>query len=142
MAKRPQISEELHEHVEAIHRECTGSAAGSFEEALETVTQLAENELTGKEGVELDWYPGKYVGKAAERLSSGQNTARGEGDDTLGDVMTGAPTRRGPEDAVVFKTRLGADRQITVPAVETEALRVDDEILQVVAYPVEGRDTG
>ena len=65
---RPQISDDLTQVVKEIHWEKTGSRAGSFEEALKTVVQLT-NQDPGEDG----WYPGKYAGKAFERVLGGKN---------------------------------------------------------------------
>jgi len=48
MAKRPQISDDLHELVHTIHKEYTQEQASGFESALKTVTQLAEAQILKK----------------------------------------------------------------------------------------------
>lgn len=136
---RPQISDDLTQVVEEIHREETGSRPGSFEEALKTVVQLADKGL-GEDG----WYPGKYAGKAFERVlggkspdSSGRNRVQRQA----------APVQQtsivDPDRQAVFKQVLKDDYTVTIPEAERTVLDLTPgEVLQVIAYPAGSPDTG
>jgi len=129
---RPQISDDLTQVVEEIHREETGTRPSSFEEALETVVQMADHGL-GEDG----WYPGKYAGKAFERVlggnnaeSSVQNRVQQQGS-LVSQVSVVDPDRQ-----AVFKQILEDDYTVTIPEVEQTALSLTPgEVLQVIAYP-------
>ncbi len=121
---RPQISNDLMQVVQEIHREQTGSNAGSFEEALKTVVQLASQQV-GDEG----WYPSKYAGMALDRVL---------GDDQPSPVAQQRPDPRSvidPDQQAVFKHTLDEDYTVTLPKAERTALNLSPgEILQVIAY--------
>lgn len=150
---RPTINEDLAVEVRRIHTQTHGKEAGSFQEALDTVVQLAkENQPQGhhQTGQGDRWYPGKYASKAIKTVV----------DDIRTDVH-GSPQRATKEmkeshqPAVghpqigydpttgmsIFKARLGDDRSITVPEPEIDALEIEDgDLLQVVAYPWDSTD--
>ncbi|AHG05122.1 hypothetical protein HALDL1_03760 [Halobacterium sp. DL1] len=134
---RPQISDDLTQVVEEIHREETGTRPSSFEEALETVVQMADHGL-GEDG----WYPGKYAGKAFERVlggnnaeSSVQNRVQQQGS-LVSQVSVVDPDRQ-----AVFKQILEDDYTVTIPEVEQTALSLTPgEVLQVIAYPAGSSD--
>jgi len=134
---RPQISDDLTQVVEEIHREETGTRPSSFEEALETVVQMADHGL-GEDG----WYPGKYAGKAFERVlggnnaeSSVQNRVQQQGS-LVSQVSVGDHDRQ-----AVFKQILEDDYTVTIPEVEQTALSLTPgEVLQVIAYPAGSSD--
>ena len=146
MPKRPQIQdEELHSHVMRIHRRWTGDNASNFEEALETVTKLAESKLTGEQVTETGWYPGKNIEKVLDSLKS---TDRSQSDESLSDdigVLQARDTpnrlRVDPDTQMVFKTILSEDGMISIPEAEIKAFDVEDgQIMQVIVSPFEGND--
>jgi len=129
LMSRPQISSDLMQVVQEIHQEQTGSSAGSFEEALETVVQLASQQASDE-----GWYPGKFAGMALDRVL---------GDDQATPVTQRRPPRSSPPHSVidpdqqaVFKQTLDEDYTVTLPEAERAAFGLSSgEILQVIAYP-------
>jgi|AntRauMinimDraft_3_1070383.scaffolds.fasta_scaffold00740_8 hypothetical protein len=138
MAKRPQISDDLHELVHTIHKEYTQEQASGFESALKTVTQLAEAQILEKEDTDPGWYPGKYMSEVVNRLSNENSTTdRGSSGLSTGGSNSTFRGSVDPDTQAVFKTRLGSDGEIIIPEVEIEALDLSDEqLLQVIAYAV------
>ncbi|WP_154020818.1 MULTISPECIES: hypothetical protein [unclassified Haloarcula] len=139
MAKRPQISDELHEFVHQIHEEYTGSSAGSFEQALNTVTQLAESEILDREGTEPGWYPGKYASEIVNRLSNmGSNPEKGSSGSAPQIGITGSEFQVNPDQQAVYKAVLGNDGEISIPEAERSALNLEQgQLMQVIAYSIE-----
>jgi hypothetical protein len=130
---RPQISDDLTQVVKEIHWEKTGSRAGSFEEALKTVVQLT-NQDPGEDG----WYPGKYAGKAFERVLGGKNL---ESPDQNQVHRQAPPVSQSsivdPDRQAVFKQVITDDYTVTIPQAEWAALDLTPgEVLQVICYPV------
>jgi len=78
---RPTIKEDLAVEVRRIHTQTHGEEAGSFQEALDTVVQLAqENRPQSQQQTEQreGWYPGKYASRAIKTVVSDVKTdARG-----------------------------------------------------------------
>jgi len=139
MAKRPQISnEELYEHVMRLHREYTGSSAGNFETALETVVQLAEDQVLNRDDPDPDWYPGKYLGQFVDAIS-GDDTPRDLGGQQAPTEISGTvDPQMDPQQHPVFKTMLGEDYEITVPEAEVAAFDLEPgELMQVLMYSIE-----
>jgi len=135
---RPQISDDITQVVKEIHREQTGSSPSSFEEALGTVVQLA-NQSLGDEG----WYPGKYAGKAFERVLGGSNSDTGRQSRPLrrSEQVSRRPAVE-PDWQAVFKQDLEDDYTVTIPRAERQALGLNPgDLLQVIAYPAGGPDT-
>jgi hypothetical protein len=145
---RPSIDESLAAEIRRIHRETQRNSAGSFQEALDTVVQLALTQA-GLERQTYDestgWYPGKYAGKVYDRLvGESSSTQRSETSSSGSKSLStgGLIPNRSPDDTAVFKARLGADRTITFPEPETAALSLDtDDIIQLYAYQVETETT-
>jgi len=139
MPKRPQISDEIHEFVHQIHEEYTGSSAGSFEQALNTVTQLAESEILDREGTEPGWYPGKYASEIVNRLSNMGGSTQKEGyGSSPREKITESEFQVNPDQQAVYKTVLGEDGKITIPEAERSALNLEQgELMQVIAYSAE-----
>lgn len=138
MAKRPQISDEIHEFVHQIHEEYTGTAASNFEQALNTVSQLAESEILDRKGTEPGWYPGKYASEIVTRLSS-------MGDDTQKKNLRTSTERESsepefeinPDQQAVYKAVLGDNGAVTIPEAEMSALDLEEgQLLQIIAYPI------
>jgi len=88
------------------------------------------------------WYPGKYAGKAFERVlggnnaeSSVQNRVQQQGS-LVSQVSVVDPDRQ-----AVFKQILEDDYTVTIPEVEQTALSLTPgEVLQVIAYPAGSSD--
>jgi hypothetical protein len=142
---RPSIDESLAEEIRRIHRETQQEAAGSFQEALDTVVQLALRQTELEERTSEDsqgWYPGKYAGKVMGKIveatgpdQSASTTSGSLENNTEQSLLSG----RSPEDTAIFKTRLDDDRTITFPEAEAAALGIEaNDILQIYAY---GLDT-
>ncbi|AXG08472.1 hypothetical protein [Haloplanus rubicundus] len=143
---RPSIDESLAEEIRRIHRETQQEAAGSFQEALDTVVQLALQQTELEERTSEDstgWYPGKYAGRVVSKLVDGA------GDDQSTSSVSGAsggeadpsllPTRS-PEEMAIFKTRLEDGHTVTFPEAEAVALGIEEgDILQVYAYGLDVR---
>jgi len=138
---RPSIDESLVAEIRRIHRETQGESAGSFQEALDTVVQLAL-EQTGMDNRASEdsqgWYPGKYAEKVVDRLvgrsGSSRNAAPSSTDGRTGSFLPD----RSPENTIVFKSYLGEERTLTVPEAEANALGLDDDdLLQIYAYELE-----
>jgi hypothetical protein len=138
MAKRPQISDELHEFVHRIHEEYTGSSAGSFEQALNTVTQLAESEILDREGTEPGWYPGKYASEIVSRLSNmGRETQKGNSGISSREGGRELEFQVNPDQQAVYKAVIGEDGGISIPEAERSALNLEQgQLMQVIAYPI------
>lgn len=151
---RPTIEEDLAVEVRRIHTQTHGEEAGSFQEALDTVVQLAQENRSQSQqqtGQHEGWYPGKYASKAIKTVVSDIKT------DARGDAQT-PPDKQatrshqpaldqpqlpyGPTDGMaMFKVRLGDNRSITVPQPEVDALEIEaGDLLQVVAYPWNSTD--
>ena len=139
MAKRPQISDELHKFVHQIHEEYTGSSAGSFEQALNTVTQLAESEILDREGTEPGWYPGKYASEIVNRLSNMGSSPQKERSGSAPRIgITESEFRVNPDQQAVYKTVLGKDGEISIPEAERSALNLEQgQLMQIIAYSIE-----
>jgi len=145
---RPTIKEDLAVEVRRIHTQTHGEEAGSFQEALDTVVQLAqENRPQSQQQTEQreGWYPGKYASRAIKTVVSDIKTdARGtpqSPEEQMDESHQPAPEYpQLPYDPTtgmaMFKMRLGDDRSITVPQPEVDALEIEaGDLLQVVAYP-------
>jgi len=138
---RPSIDESLAEEIRRIHRETHQESAGSFQEALDTVVQLALQQTELEERTSEDstgWYPGKYAGKVVSKLVDG-----------AGDEQSTSPTAstsggkpdsswlpaRSPEEMAIFKTRLREGHTVRFPEAEAVALGIEEgDILQLYAY--------
>jgi len=151
---RPAINEDLAVEVRRIHTQTHGKEAGSFQEALDTVVQLAkENQPQSHHQTEQGdgWYPGKYASKAIKTVvddiktdvgGSPQRTTeeplKERHQSSVGHPQIGYDPTTG---MAIFKVRLGDDRSITVPEPEVDALKIEDgDLLQVVAYPWNSTD--
>jgi len=131
---RPHISDELTQIVEEIHVEQKGRKPTRFEDALETVVQLA-NEPPKEDG----WYPGKYAEKTVDRLL-GQRGSNDPSDTNSQDHRQPHVSQPSvnPDTQAVFKQALSDDYTLTIPEAEHMALNITPgDLLQVVAYPVE-----
>ncbi|AXG08424.1 hypothetical protein [Haloplanus rubicundus] len=141
---RPSIDESLAEEIRRIHRETQEESAGSFQEALDTVVQLAlkQAKLEGRPTKDSQgWYPGKYAGKVvgklvdaagAEQSSSGMSI--GSGHDADSSILPS----RSPEDTAIFKARLEEERMIAFPEAEAAVLGLEKgDILQIYAYGID-----
>jgi hypothetical protein len=144
---RPSIDESLAAEIRRIHRETHNESAGSLQEALDTVVQLALQQSGIEQRVTSDssgWFPGKYAGKVFDRIVSDSGT---NSSDKFSSSQTGGPNTnfladRSPEDTAIFKTQLGGDRTITLPKAEAKALGLDaEDILQIYAYELETETT-
>jgi len=134
---RPQISDDLTQVVEELHREKTGSRPSSFEEALKTVVEIADKSLE-----EDGWYPGKYAGKAFERVIGDKNSDS-PGRSRVERQASPVPHRSvvDPDRQAVFKQILEDDYSITIPEAERIALgMISGEVLQIIAYPASSSD--
>jgi hypothetical protein len=136
MAKRPQVSDEVHDEVLKIHEEYTGEQANGFEPALRTITQLAEAQILNRDGIDPNWYPGKYLSQVVDHILKDKNeeigSKRGSGS-TAPDQQI--PRSIDPDTQAVFKTVLNEDGSITIPEAEIAALDFEEgELLQVIAY--------
>jgi hypothetical protein len=142
MSKRPQISDDLHDYVQRLHREYTGTSPGSFEEALQTVTQLAEAGIEAGDGLEDEWYPGKYIGMIVENVFDDSRTGRpntGRATRSRGEAGRSVlPEVDLPEQTAVFKSYLHEEHTLTMPDAEAAALNASEEdLLQVIAYQID-----
>jgi hypothetical protein len=151
---RPTINEDLAVEVRRIHTQTHGKEAGSFQEALDTVVQLAqENQPQGQQQTEQHqgWYPGKYASNAIKTVVNDIKTdARRTSQSTSEDQIKEShqSVLREPKFAydpaagmAIFKVRLGDDRSITVPEPEVDALEIEaGDLLQMVAYPWNSTD--
>lgn len=147
MPKRPQIQdEELHNHVMRLHRRWTGDSASDFEEALETVTKLAESKLTGEQVTATEWYPGKNIEKVLHTLTATESSQSEQPSTTDAIEPQGQESsdqfRVDLDTQMVFKTILSEDGTIEVPDAELKAFDIgDEEVMQVIVAPFE-RDDG
>ncbi|MDB2245193.1 hypothetical protein PM076_14620 [Halorubrum ezzemoulense] len=147
MPKRPQIQdEELHNHVMRVHRRWAGDSASDFEEALETVTKLAESKLTGEQVTETEWYPGENIEKVLNTLTATENSESDQPPTNDSLQLQGQESsdqfRVNLDTQMVFKTILSEDGKIDVPDAELKAFDIDDgEVMQVIVTPFE-RDDG
>jgi hypothetical protein len=138
---RPSIDESLAEEIRRIHRETHEEAAGSFQEALDTVVQLALRQTDLEERTSEDstgWYPGKYAGKVVGKLvgTAGDDQSPSSISSPSGERADPRlhPTRS-PEEMAIFKTRLANGHTVTFPEAEAVALGIEEgDILQVYAY--------
>ena len=150
---RPTINEDLAVEVRRIHTQTHGKEAGSFQEALDTVVQLAqENQPQGhhQTGQGDGWYPGKYASKALKTVVDDIKTdVHGTSQNTPEDQTRGSQSAQGQPPIgydptagmAMFKVRLKDDRSITMPQPEVDALEIEDgDLLQVVAYPWNSTD--
>jgi hypothetical protein len=129
MAKRPKISDELHEEVLSIYRASQGETPSSFEEALKLVLEYADAELSKPGQADQGWYPGKYLGDALDHLAS----ARLAGSNRQPNRRTGS----GRDRQARFKTILQEPSRIEIPAAEVRANGFQEgQLLQVIAYPL------
>jgi hypothetical protein len=132
---RPSIDESLAEEIRRIHRETQGETAGSFQEALDTVVQLALQQAGMEERTKNDsqgWYPGKYAGKVINRVIESANAQRSP---RVASQESANAFNASPDATAVFKARLGEDRTVEVPEAEVAALGFDQgDILQFYAY--------
>ena len=136
MSKRPQISDELHQEVLDIHEEYIGERARGFEPALKTITQLAEAQILDREGMDPNWYPGKYLKQVLAHIADDKDetteTKRASGTNTSNQQTTRSVD---PDTQAVFKTVLSEDGTVTIPEAEIAALDLDEgELLQIIAY--------
>ena len=149
MGKRPKISDDLHENVHEIHRLKEKSSAGSFEEALKTVVQLAEMQVTQRNEPDPGWYPGKYISEVAGALSEIGKQETPDQVSTRADQhatssRTGSTHQSSPhrleidlDSQVVCKATLDENGRITLPEPERQALGLTSgQILQLIAYPI------
>lgn len=152
--KRPKVTEDIDEHVRRIHKEYTDGKAGSFQEALETVTQLAEEEIAqlaerGKKSNEIpddSWYPGKYAGMVVDSILNDESSTA---DATSTVTSQGSPRatvpipqKSPPERTAVFKSYLQEGTTLSVPGPEADSIGAsEDDLLQVIAFQIPG-DTG
>jgi hypothetical protein len=136
MPKRPKISDELHEEVLDIHKEYTGERAQGFEPALRTITQLAEAQILDRDGIDPNWYPGKYLKQVLSHIAEDKDRTT----ETKPVSDTGSSNQQtsqsiDPDTQAVFKTVLGEDGEVTIPEAEIRALDLDEgELLQIIAY--------
>lgn len=151
---RPTINEDLAVEVKRIHTQTHGEEAGSFQEALDTVVQLAQQDRPQSQQQTAQpegWYPGKYASKAIKTVVSEIQTDARETSQSISKDETERSSQRAsgqppvPYDPAVgmamFKTRLADDRSITIPQPEVDALEIEtDDLLQVVAYPWNSTD--
>ena len=145
---RPNIDEELATQIKQIHRETQADSAGSLQEALDTVVQLAlqspqvdSNANQGSSG----WYPGKYAGKILDSVVEGgqESDPSGTRSQIVGQGRSSSRRTSNPDPhtQAVFKTYLDEDMKISVPAAEVDAFGYDSgELLQVVVSSVETND--
>lgn len=136
MAKRPQISGDLHDEVLKIHEEYTGERANGFEPALKTITQLAEAQILDREGMDPNWYPGKYLSQVVSHILDDKDETKQTKQNT-DSVASDQKTSRSvdPDTEAVFKTVLSEDGTVTIPEAEIAALDLDEgELLQIIAY--------
>lgn len=128
---RPNVSDDLTQVVEEIHHNQKGRKPASFEDALETVVQLA-NENPQQEG----WYPGKYAGKAVNRVFGQQGPKQTpEGHTTRGVSPQAQQPQLNPNTQAIFKQTLSEDATITIPEAERTALGITPgDLLQLIAY--------
>lgn len=128
---RPHVSDDLTQVVEEIHHNQKGRKPASFEDALETVVQLA-NESPKQEG----WYPGKYAGKAVNRVLGQQNPTEQSKDSTAHSMSSQPPqSQLNPDTQAIFKQTLSEDATVTIPEAERTALNITPgDLLQVIAY--------
>lgn len=134
---RPHVSDDLTQIVEEIHHDQKGRKPASFEDALETVVQLANDSLQ-----EEGWYPGKYAGKAVNRVLGQQGSAPSAETSTRSRRPPQAlQSRLDPDTQAIFKQVLAEDHSITIPEAERTALSITPgDLLQVIAYPTEPVD--
>lgn len=128
---RPNVSDDLTQVVEEIHHDQKGRKPASFEDALETVVQLA-NESLQEEG----WYPGKYAGKAVNRVLGQQGPTRSSEGNAAHSMSPQAPqSQLNPDTQAIFKQTLSEDATVTIPEAERTALDIaPGDLLQVIAY--------
>lgn len=147
---RPTINEDIVSEIRLIHRRTQGQSAGSFQEALDTVLQLAWKELD--EDREVDkrtegWYPGKYAGIVIDNVLDDLSRKQDSPPTQPTEKPTSSPdttrhtTHHSPENSAMFKTHFNENREITIPAAEADALGFEPgDILQIIAYSVENKD--
>lgn len=141
MTKRPKISDDLDEYVRRLHEEYTGDSAGNFEEALETVTQLAEEGIKKDGNIADDWYPGKYAGMVVDSIINDGTSA---GKPSRTEATQASPTAAFPtldnsqsEQKAVFKSYLQDGETLSVPRPEVDSIGAsEDDLLQVIAYRI------
>lgn len=136
VSKRPQISDELHQEVLDIHEEYTGERARGFEPALKTITQLAEAQILDRDGIDPNWYPGKYLKQVLSHIAEDKDRTT-ETKPVSDPSSSNQRTTRSvdPDTQAVFKTVLGEDGEVTIPEAEIRALDLDEgELLQIIAY--------
>jgi len=150
---RPTINEDLAVEVRRIHTQTHGEEAGSFQEALDTVVQLAQEDRpqTQQQTEQREgWYPGKYASKALKTVVDDIKTdVHGTSQNTPEEQMRGSQSAQGQPPTgydptagmAMFKVRLDDHRSITVPQPEVDALEMEaGDLLQVVAYPWNSSD--
>lgn len=137
---RPQIDESLANEIKRLHRETQGESAGSIQEALDTVVQLAGDRIDEQpESTSTGWYPGKYAEKVVDQVigsskTESQQTSQQPTTDTIQEFGF---ENRSLRDTLIFKSRVSEDRTITLPKPEVDAVGVQtDDLLQVVIYPL------
>jgi hypothetical protein len=141
MVKRPQISdEELYDHVMRLHREYTDSSAGNFEEALETVVQLAEGQVLDQEGRDDDWYPGKHLGQFVNAISSADTSQETRKQQSQSSSDSANSLQMDPNKHPIFKTIVGDEHEITIPEAEVAAFDIEPgDLMQVITYSLEDK---
>lgn len=143
---RPSINEDIIETIREIHRTKQGEAAGNFQEALDTVVQLAiegDEELEHLRDRSQGWEPGKYAGMIISEAARDLGL-RGSGTSTRSRrSMRTTQTGSGsldlmPDESAIFKARLDDEHGVTIPSAEADALGFGSgDILQVIAYKME-----
>lgn len=142
---RPTIDEELATEIRRIHREThKGESAGSLQEALDTVVQLALNSASSQPEQPEEsngWYPGKYAGMIVNRVAgdASTTTTQDRTPASLSESSRSPPhgVTPSPDQTAIFKTRLNNDQTITIPETEINALSIEtNDILQIYAYPI------
>ena len=129
---RPNVSDDLTQVVEEIHHDQKGRKPASFEDALETVVQLA-NESLQEEG----WYPGKYAGKAVNRVLGEQRPTHRSTTPTAPAAAPQSP-QLDPSTQAIFKQTLSEDATVTIPDAERTALGITPgDLIQTIAYRID-----
>lgn len=128
---RPHVSDDLTQVVEEIHHDQNGRKPASFEDALETVVQLANESLQ-----EEDWYPGKYASEAVNRVLGQQEPTQTSTSHAAPHQPPQAPQPRlDPDTQAIFKQVLSEDGTVTIPEAELKALNLTPgDLLQIIAY--------
>lgn len=102
------------------------------------MVQLADQGL-GEDG----WYPGKYAGKAFERILGGERSeSYGQNQVQWQTSTVPQSWMVDPDQQAVFKQILKDDYTVTIPEAERTALDLTPgDVLQVIAYPAGSLET-